>query len=344
MSDLVLSRVHGPIGILELNRAQKLNALNLEMLQELDRTLRRWAQDSAIELVVLRGRGERAFCAGGDIAAFHRAVSNGEHRAFHNLLALEFEIDHLLSIYPKPLITLAHGITMGGGIGLASHAPVRMVSSEARMGMPETRIGYTPDVGGSHLLALAPGHLGEYFAMTADSFSGADAVFLGFADVVVEPPVLETLLDELDDLLGLDAGQLIASLELLHGTIVSSRWELEQGWIDHAFSAATPQQVLSRLDTMAHPRAAQAASAIRANSPTSVASAFYAVRAARSEQHLRSALDRELRLADYLMRLPDLTEGIRAQVIDKDRNPSWRPDSLDEVAHEALLRLMDGSE
>lgn len=344
MTELVISQVHGPIGMLQLNRPQKLNALNLEMLQRVNRILQDWAEDPSIELVVLSGLGERGFCAGGDIAAFHAAVTSGEHDAFHRLLDLEFGIDYLISVYPKPLISLAHGITMGGGIGLASHAPVRVVTPDARMGMPEARIGYTPDVGGSHLLALAPGHFGEYYAMSAQSFSGADAVYLGFADVVMEPAVQAELIDELDDLVGLDAGQLIATLELLHGSVASSRLELEQGWVDHAFSAQTPQEVLARLDDMAHPRAAETAGAIRANSPTSVASAFYAVRAARAENHLRSALDRELRLADHLMHLPDLAEGIRAQVIDKDRNPAWMPGSLEQVDHAGLLRLMDSKD
>lgn len=341
MSELVIARAYGPIGHVQLNRPHKINALNLDMLIRLDDILHRWATDPTVELVVLSGNGERGFCAGGDIADFHQAMVTGAHQEFHDLLALEFTINQLLSVYPKPLISLAHGITMGGGIGLASHAPVRVVTADARMGMPEARIGYTPDVGGSHLLALSPGHFGEYFAMTAQSFSGPDAVFLGFADVVLRPQSFSALFDELDDFLGLDAPQLLAGLELLHGTVEPSSLMSEQGWIDYAFSADSPAEILSRLDSMAHPRAAQTAEIIRANSPTSVTSAFLAIRAARAEQHLPSALNRELRLADYLMRLPDLTEGIRAQVIDKDRNPLWIPHSLEQVDHTALLRLMD---
>lgn len=342
MSELVVSRPLGPIGHLELNRPEKLNALNLEMLTELDVVLRRWADDPQIQLVVLTGRGKRGFCAGGDIAAFHQAVTSGDHSAFVRLLELEFRIDHFLSVYPKPVLSIAHGITMGGGIGLASHAQVRVVTSDARMGMPEARIGYTPDVGGSHLLAMAPGHFGEYFAMTASSFTGADAPFLGFADVVIDPQTAAELLDELDDLVGLEPAQLISALELLHGSVPASALQAEQGWIDHAFSAGTAEQVLQRLDEMVHLKAAEAAAAIRANSPTSVTSAFLAVRRAREEALLRGALDRELRLADYLMYLPDLAEGIRAQVIDKDRNPAWEPDTLAAVDTARLAEVVQG--
>ncbi|MFC9935617.1 MULTISPECIES: enoyl-CoA hydratase/isomerase family protein [Micrococcaceae] len=341
---VVISAVHGPIGHIELNRASKLNALTLEMLIELGRVLRAWAVDPSISLVLLTGRGERAFCAGGDIADFHAAVTTGRHQDFIDLLAREFELDYLISTYPKPLISLAHGITMGGGIGLASHAPVRLVTPNATMGMPEAKIGYTPDVGGSHLLASAPGHFGEFFAMSAQSFTGADAVLLGFADAVVTEDFAQNILDELDEFAGLNAGEIAAAIEVMHGAPESFALELDRGWIDHAFSAATPQEVLARLEQMVHPSAQRAAQMLAANSPTSVASAFYNVRAAREEQDLRSALDRELRLARYLMHRADLAEGIRAQVIDKDRNPTWIPASLEEVDHEALRSLAADSE
>ncbi|WP_430408163.1 enoyl-CoA hydratase/isomerase family protein [Glutamicibacter halophytocola] len=225
------------------------------MLTELTRVLAAWAEDSSISLVLLTGRGERAFCAGGDIADFHRAITTGRHQEFIDLLAMEFDLDYLISSYPKPLISLAHGITMGGGVGLASHAPVRLATSSATMGMPEAKIGYTPDVGGTHLLANAPGHFGEYLAMSAASFTGADAVYLGFADVVVTDSFAENILDELDELVGLSAAEIISAIEVLHGAPEFHALELSQGWVDHAFSADSPQEVLERLEQMVHPAA-----------------------------------------------------------------------------------------
>jgi len=340
----VVSKVYGPIGHIELDRAAKLNALTLQMLTELTRVLKQWAKDPAISLVLLTGRGERAFCAGGDIADFHRAVTTGAHQEFIDLLSMEFDLDYLISTYPKPLITLAHGITMGGGVGLASHAPVRLVTQSATMGMPEAKIGYTPDVGGSHLLANTPGYFGEYFAMSAASFTGADAVYLGFADVVVNDSFAEKILDELDEFVGLSAGEIISAIEVLHGAPESYALELSQGWVDHAFSAETPQEVLERLEQMVHPAAQQAAQSILANSPSSISSAFYTVRQARAEQDLRSALDRELRMARHLMHRPDLAEGIRAQVIDKDRNPHWSPAVISDVDQQVLRSLAEGTE
>lgn len=342
MEDLVIAKVHGPVGHLQLNRPGKINALNLQMLQELHRVLHLWAEDPKIQLVLLTGIGERGFCAGGDIANFHTALTTGAHDEFLALLSLEFDTDHLISVYPKPLITVAHGITMGGGIGLASHAPVRLVTAQATLGMPEARIGYTPDVGGTHLLAGTPGHFGEYFAMTAASFSGEDAVFLGFADAVISAEFAESIFDELDDLVGLGSADIASAIEVLHSVPESHKLELEQGWIDYAFGAPTLAEVLERLGEMVHPAARKAASSIAGNSPTSVAAAFHSVRAARAEQNLRGALDRELRLADYLMHLPDLAEGIRAQIIDKDRNPQWKPNSPAAVNEAELLALMEG--
>ncbi|MFJ2619371.1 enoyl-CoA hydratase/isomerase family protein [Glutamicibacter sp. NPDC087344] len=338
---LVVSTRYGVLGHVELNRPAKINALNLDMLLELNRILKAWAEDPDIHLVLLTGRGSRGFCAGGDIADFHTAVTSGHHQDFVNLLAHEFDTDQLIANYPKPLVSLAHGITMGGGIGLASHAPVRLVTPEARMGMPEAKIGYTPDVGGSHLLANMPGHFGEYFAMTASSFNGADAVYLGFADATVSEEFADDILDHLDEFIGLNAADLAAAIEVMHGVPESHRLELDQGWVDHAFSADVPQEVIERLEQMVHPHAQQAAELISQNSPTSVASAFHAVRAARAENNLRGALDRELRLAEHLMYLPDLAEGIRAQVIDKDRNPQWNPATLANVDQQVLLGLMD---
>lgn len=338
---LILSTVYGSIGHVQLNRPAKLNALNLEMLLELHRVLAAWAEDPRISTVLLTGTGARGFCAGGDIADFHKAVTTDRHEDFLNLLSNEFQTDLLISRYPKPLVTMAHGITMGGGIGLASHAPVRLVTADARMGMPEAKIGYTPDVGGSHLLANMPGHFGEYFAMTANSFTGADAVYLGFADVVVVEDFAQNILDHIDEFNGLNAADMASAIEVLHAAPESYRLELDQGWVDHAFSADTPEEVVSRLNEMVHPSAQQAAELIAQNSPTSVSSAFYAMRAAREADVLSTALDRELRLAGHLMHQPDLAEGIRAQVIDKDRNPQWSPKQLNEVNTEALLGLMN---
>jgi enoyl-CoA hydratase len=331
---------NGSLGLIELRRPAAINALTRGMLVELTEVFTAWAQDPSVSMVVLRGAGERGFCAGGDIKDFHAAVTESEHARFLELLSLEFDLDAMIATYPKPVLTLVHGLCMGGGIGLAAHASIRITTREARFAMPETRIGYSPDVGGTHLMGRAPGHLGEYLVLTAATFSGADAVELGFADMLVESDRFEELVDALADFEAMPAPEIAAGLEVLFGSFAASGLATAQPWIDAAFSAPSLAGILERLDAMGHSAAAEAAAAIRANSPTSLECALASVRAARSEDHLRSALDRELRVADYLMHRPDLAEGIRAQVIDKDRNPVWNPSRLDQVDTAAVAAVI----
>ncbi|GAA1857959.1 enoyl-CoA hydratase/isomerase family protein [Paeniglutamicibacter psychrophenolicus] len=340
ITSLIHSTRTGPLGLIELHRPEAINALTLPMLKELTEVFTAWAHDPTVSMVVLRGAGERGFCAGGDIKGFHEAVTGPNPDSFLELLSLEFDLNEMISSYPKPVLTLVHGLCMGGGIGLSAHASIRITTPEARFAMPETRIGYSPDVGGTHLMGRAPGHLGEYLVLTASTFSGADAVELGFADMMVESDRFEEAIDSLADFEAMPAAEIASGLEVLFGSFAASGLAAARPWIDAAFSAPDLAGILERLDAMGHGAAAEAAAAIRANSPTSLECALAAVRAARAEDHLRSALDRELRVAGYLMHRPDLAEGIRAQVIDKDRNPAWNPARLDEVDTAAVAAVV----
>ena len=326
--------------MLVLQRPEHINALTRTMLQELTDVLTAWREDPRVSMVVLRGEGMRGFCAGGDIKDFHHAVTNGGHARFLDLLALEFRLDEMISNYPKPVITLVHGLCMGGGIGLASHAAIRIAAPDAHYALPETRIGYSPDVGGTLLSARAPGHLGEYLVLTADTFTGADAVELGFADMLVDVERFEEVIEALPDFESMPAAEIEAGLEVLFGSFAASPLASAQPWIDAAFGAPTIGEILERLDGMTHSAAAEAAAGMRTNCPTSLECALLAVRAAREEDHLPSALARELRVADYLMHRDDLAEGIRAQVIDKDRSPVWNPADLVQVDREKIAAVI----
>lgn len=330
----------GPLGLIELRRPTSINALTGPMLRELTDVLENWRTDPAVSIVVLRGEGVRGFCAGGDIKDFHEAVTNGGHSGFLDLLSLEFRLDQMIASYPKPVLTLVHGLCMGGGIGLASHAAIRIATPEAHYAMPEARIGYSPDVGATHLMARAPGHLGEYLVLTGDTFTGADAVELGFADMLVDGDRFEEVIEALPDFEAMPAPDIAAGLEVFFGSFAVSPLASAQPWIDAAFGAPTPEQILERLDAMVHPAARAAAARMRANCPTSLQCALLAVRAAREADHLPSALARELRVADYLMHRDDLAEGIRAQVIDKDRSPAWNPAELAQVDRQAIAAVI----
>lgn len=320
------------IGLLTLNRPRQINALTRPMVAELTRRLAAWRDDPEVGIVVLRGAGDRGFCAGGDILAFHTAITTGRQHEFLSFLAEEFQLDGLIATYPKPVVALMDGLCMGGGVGLAGHASVRIVTPRSAIGMPETHIGYSPDVGGTHLLGLAPGRLGEHLALTASTMGAGDAIHAGFADFCIAPDGFDDVLAALPDLVGLPAPEVAVALEILQGTTPPpAPVAADAVWIDEAYAGDDVPAILRRLDASPFPGASKAAAAVRANSPLATQTALQAVRAARDDAHLPSALARELRVADFLMKHPDLPEGIRAQIIDKDRSPRWSPADHAEV-------------
>jgi len=322
----VLVDVADGLGILTLNRPRQINALTRPMVATLTRHLHAWRDDPEVGIVVLRGAGDRGFCAGGDILAFHTAITTGKQHEFLSFLAEEFQLDGLIAAYPKPVVALMDGLCMGGGVGLAGHASVRITTPRSAIGMPETHIGYSPDVGGTHLLGLAPGRLGEHLALTASTMGAGDAIHAGFADFCSAGDGFEDVLAALPDLIGLPAAEVAVALEILHGVPAPApRLAAEAAWIDQAYAGDDVPAILDRLEASPYPPAAEAAAAIRGNSPLATQTALQAVRAARADAHLPSALARELRVAAFLMQHPDLPEGIRAQIIDKDRTPRWSP-------------------
>ncbi|MEE1621577.1 enoyl-CoA hydratase/isomerase family protein [Zafaria sp. J156] len=346
MSEHVLTSTGAGLGLITLNRPEKINALTRPMVAAVGAALDAWREDPAVRIVVLRGAGERGFCAGGDIKCFYESIVADRHQDFLDFLAEEFAVDHAIATYPKPVVAFMDGLCMGGGVGLAGHASVRIVTPRSKVGMPETRIGYSPDVGGTHLLGLAPGHLGEYFALTAGTMGAADAIHAGFADFCVAEDALGDVLDALPDLAGLPAEDLAAAFEVMHGSPAPADTGtslLAQPWIDAAFAGRTVADILASLDSLPHRGAADAARAVRSVSPLAAETALQAVRAARAADHLPEAFDRELRLAAFLMDHPDLPEGIRAQVIDKDRNPHWSPADPADVDREAISGVVLGA-
>ncbi|WP_180967351.1 enoyl-CoA hydratase/isomerase family protein [Zhihengliuella halotolerans] len=334
--DRIIAQIADGLGIITLNRPEKINALTEDMVDSIGRRLDAWRGDDGVRIVVLHGAGERGFCAGGDIKVFYEAITQNRHGDFLHFLSREFEVDQQIAAYPKPVVAFMDGLCMGGGVGLAAHAGVRIVTPRSQVGMPEAKIGYSPDVGGTHLLGAAPGRIGEHLAATGSAMGAGDAIDAGFADFCMREDGFDDLLATLHDLAGdqvtsglgagPDAGTIASALEILLAVAPprESRTLLaNQPWIDAAYGQESLPVILAALDSMPYPAAREAAAAVRANSPLSVETALAAVRAARAEDFLPDAFARELRVAAFLMEHPDLAEGIRAQVIDKDRNPAW---------------------
>ena len=255
----------------------------------------------------------------------------------------------MIARYPKPVVAIMDGITMGGGIGLAGHAAIRVVTERSRVAMPETRIGFTPDVGGSWLLARAPGELGVHLALNSRTMDAADALHAGFADSFVPSERLPHLLQALAE--RADPGSPAEIVMLFDETPGPSALALARDWVDACYSAPTVAEIITRLRAFAEGRpdaasssfplhpldpaasayAGAAAEELETLSPTALTVTLESVRRARTLHSLEEALEQEFRLVSWFIEQHDLREGIRAQVIDKDRSPKWSPATLDAV-------------
>lgn len=327
----VLVRASDGVGHVTLNRPQTINALDLEMTTRLTEALHAWVDDPDVALVLLDGAGGRGLCAGGDVRGLRTHIIDGRPGDTGVFFRAEYALNALIAEYPKPIVAIADGVTMGGGIGLAGHAAVRIVTERSRLAMPETRIGFTPDVGGSRLLARAPGRTGEYLALTGASMDAADALYAGFADAMIPSERLDDLRDALRT--RADPGTPAELVLLFDETPGASALEAAREWIDDAFAADTVAGIIARLQARPESEAAAAAAALEQRAPTALIVTLAAVRAARALPDLRSTLAQEYGLVQWFAYTqPDLVEGIRAQIVDKDRAPRWRPAALADVA------------
>lgn len=320
--------MRGRLGHVRLNRPAKINALNLEMIAAVRAALARWVTDPQVALVLIDGAGERGLCAGGDIAAVYDGI-RGDLPAPQGFWADEYRMDLAVAEYPKPVVSLMHGITFGGGIGIAAHASIRVVTDSSLAAMPETAIGLAPDVGGLYLLARAPGELGTFAALTGARLGPGDAITAGLADFFVP----EDAFRELPRLLagvasGDDAAAVVRSVSTPPPS--SELWPANRPWIDECFAGDDAGKILARAQSHPDKRARDAGATLAAMSPTAVAVTLKALRRAR-DMTLAEVLQQDLVLSVRFAHHPDFPEGIRAQIIDKDRRPIWNPRSLDGV-------------
>lgn len=329
----VLVRTENSLGRITLNRPRAINALDQEMIARITEALHAWIDDADIDTVLIDGEGERGFCAGGDVRALYDHIVGGNPGGIAEFFRAEYAMNALIAEYPKPIVVFADGITMGGGIGLAGHAAVRIVTERSRLAMPETRIGFTPDVGGTWLLGRAPGRLGEYFGLTGQSMTGADAVQLGFADHYVPSDRLDALREALA--WRADPPTPSGIVLLFDETPETSPLLAARSWIDEAFSADTVGEIVSRLQASQEPDAAAALAVLGELAPTGLAVTLDAVREARGMHSVREALEGEYRRIMWFGTQSDMVEGIRAQLIDKDRNPKWNPATIADLPEDA---------
>lgn len=325
----------GRVGLVVLDRPKAINSLTLDMVTSLHAQLHRWADDDEVGAVVLHGNGDRGLCSGADVIAVRAAVlADGEQEAAAlRFFGVEYEVDHLLATYPKPYVALMAGVTMGGGLGLSGFAATRLADPAARIAMPEVTIGFFPDVGARYLLNRCPGEVGAHLAMTGLPVGGADAVRLGFADAVLDPSRYPYVIDRYA------AGDVPSAAELGDAAPTGGDLDHDHAWIDECYAGDDAAVILDRLEAHPDGRAAVAAAAIRSRSPFAVAFALASLRDA-AGRDLAAVLASDGAIAPRMVRHPDFAEGVRAQLVDKDRTPRWaQPDlrSVDPALVEEIL-------
>ncbi|SFP56985.1 enoyl-CoA hydratase/isomerase family protein [Tranquillimonas alkanivorans] len=333
MSDIHIRR-EGCAGRITLARPRALNALTHRMCRQIDAALADWAQDDAVSLVIFDAEGDRAFCAGGDISHVYRDAVRGDFGSAQAFWRDEYRMNRRIFRFAKPVVSFLHGFVMGGGVGIGCHAAHRVVDTGAQIAMPEVGIGLVPDVGGSLLLARAPGRLGEYLSTTGTRMSAADSIFAGFADLHVPRDAWPGLIARLSE----DGDRApLADAATPAGDSTLAR---QQPDIDRLFDVDTLPGIVAALEADDSDLAHAALGRLEAASPLSAACALELVRRVRRADTIEDALRHEYRFTHRAMEQADLLEGIRAKVIDKDGAPRWRHGGADDVTEAEVAALL----
>ena len=314
--DVEITRT-GNVGRIVLSRTRALNALNLAMVERIDRTLDDWV-DAGLRAITIESASERAFCAGGDIRQIRQNTLDGRPQESERFFATEYAVNRKLGDHPVPILALIDGICMGGGLGISVHGPFRVVTARASFAMPETKIGFFPDVGGSYFLPRLPGHLGAYLGLTGARIDAADALAIGMATHLVAPEDLARI----PELIDAHDGPIDTLLKQLAVDITPSELLTHREQIDHCFGAPTVAEVFERLEHDGTPWARQTLESLRAVSPHSLALTMALISWGR-EKSLADCLAMELAATRDVTKHPDFIEGVRATLVDKDHTPAW---------------------
>ncbi|KAI9678627.1 MAG: hypothetical protein M1817_005684 [Caeruleum heppii] len=356
--DVLFNSLYG-IRTIELNRSKKLNSLNGSMARKIIPRLKEWEKSHLANIIIIKGAGEKAFCAGGDVAAlaqYNQEGPEGQQKS-KDYFGLEYKLDHLIATYPKPYVAFMDGITMGGGVGLSVHAPFRIATERTMFAMPETTIGFFPDVGGSFFLPRLDGQVGTYLALTSERLKGANAFYAGVATHYIHSSSLPDLESRLAELTFLDYATLKDRCTIINSTIeeyvtglpedepMTLSGPIRQA-IDRCFAYDSIDDIISALKKEDSEWAQKTLKTLHERSPTSVRVALRQMRLGRS-WGIGEAFQREAVMASKFMEHPDFVEGVSARLIRKPaETPRWQPASLEE-SNDALVEdffKVEGSE
>jgi enoyl-CoA hydratase len=328
--DLIVRR-DGAAGVIRLNRPKTINAVTLEMFRDIGKALDAFDADPAVAVIVLEGAGERGLCAGGDIRALWESA-NVHGDLGKTLWREEYILNARIAKFPKPYVAFMDGIVMGGGVGLSAHGRHRVVTERTKLAMPEVGLGFFPDVGGTFLLSRAPGEIGTYFGLTGQTMNGPDAIYAWFADAVVASSKLAALREALTKVRpGTTSYEVEDIIDGFATGETSGPVAAMQPEIDAWFAHDRMEDIVASLQRDGSELAQSTLKTLNEKSPRGMVVTLKLLRLARGASSLEQCLVREYRAALEVFRSGDFREGVRAAVIDKDRNPKWSPARIEDV-------------
>ncbi len=338
----LIARREGSAGIIRLNRPKAINAVTLEMFRDIEKALDAFEADPQVAVIVLEGAGERGLCAGGDIRALweNSKVKGDLGRV---LWREEYILNARIKKFPKPYVAFMDGIVMGGGVGLSAHSSHRVVTERTKLAMPEVGLGFFPDVGGTYLLSRAPGEIGTYFGLTGQTMNGPDAIYARFADAVVPSSKLPALREVLTRVRpGIASGEVKSLIEGFGTGEKAGPVAAMQPQIDALFAHDRMEDTIAVLREDGSEFAQKTLKTLAEKSPRGMVVTLKLLRLARQASTLEECLVREYRAALEVFRSDDFREGVRAAVIDKDRNPKWSPPDIEDVTAEMVAPYFAG--
>jgi enoyl-CoA hydratase len=327
----LIARREGACGVIRLNRPKAINAVTLEMLRDIDRALDAFEADPAVAVILLEGAGERGLCAGGDIRTLWES-SKVKGDLGKILWREEYILNARIAKFAKPYVALMDGIVMGGGVGLSAHASHRVVTEKTKLAMPEVSLGFFPDVGGTWLLAHSPGEIGSYFGLTGTTMNGPDAIHARFADAVVPSAKLADLRDALTKVrAGITSAEVKTLIAGYATGATAGPVAAMESKVDGWFAYDRMEDIFAALRSDGSELALATLKTLNEKSPRGMVVTLKLLRLARTSRSLEECLVREYRAALEVFASDDFREGVRAAVIDKDRNPNWSPPRIEDV-------------
>jgi enoyl-CoA hydratase len=333
--DLIVRR-EGAAGVIRLNRPKAINAMTLEMSEGIDAALDRFETDPEVAVIILEGAGERGLCAGGDIRGLWESSREGGDLGAR-FWRQEYVMNARIAKYPKPYVAFMDGLVMGGGVGLSGHASHRIVTERTKLAMPEVGLGFFPDVGGTWLLSRSPGEIGTYFGLTGQTMNGPDAIHAKFADAVVPTAKWPELREALTKVrAGVTAAEVTKLINSFATGETTGPVAAKEPVIDALFGFDRMEDIFDALERDGSEFALATLKTLSEKSPRGMVVTLKLLRLARTSKSLEECLVREYRAAREVFRSDDFREGVRAAVIDKDRNPTWSPPRIEDVTPQML--------